>query len=146
VELLLFITMQQALIYSLKVWLTSVLLSPLMSNVVLMLMPNGHSFMDFISSYFVQLLIGGFLSFCSFLILFVFTYLFIKQSFEEVKVKISLSFIGFVLAIIPIVWLTGWQLKFNGDLIHFIPYPLVVIIGIWFYSLRQFEDVEYITE
>jgi hypothetical protein len=144
--LFIFITMQQAFVYSIRIWLTSVFLPPLISNLIFMLLPDEGSFLELAGLFLIQLLIGGLLSFCSFLFLFVFTYLFIKQNFVEINVKISLSIIGFVLAIIPIIWLTGWQLKFDRSLIYFSPYPLVVIVGIWFYNLQPFKDDESVTE
>jgi len=55
--------MQQALIYSLRIWLTSVFLPPIISNLILILLPYRDSFSDLIEFFFIQLIVSGLLSF-----------------------------------------------------------------------------------
>lgn len=128
--------MQQALIYSFRVWLTSVFLPPVISDFIFVFFDRG-AVLDIITLYTIQVMVSLFLSFCSFLLLFIFTYLFAKQSFKERSVKIMMSFIGFLLALAPIMWLTKGDIDLDRDLVYYLPYPLVVVGSIWFYKLQQ---------
>lgn len=48
-----------------------------------------------------------------------------------------MSFIGFLLALAPIMWLTKGDIDLDRDLVYYLPYPLVVVGSIWFYKLQQ---------
>ena len=129
--------MKQALIYSLKVWLTSVVLGSLISTIPMTL--RSESKQQFAQALgFIPLLIAivAALSFCSWLLLFLFTYLFTKQSFRVKNVKLILSFLGLVLSVAPLLLLAdgGLGLVYTIDLIT---YPAWIIAGLWFYKLQS---------
>lgn len=126
--------MKQAFIFSLKVWLTTLLLAPLLSNLVELVTPDviNYNLLDALSLAIIEIMVGAFLSMISFLFLFLFTYLFIKQDFVEHNVKVILSFICVILILVPFLGL----FHFNKLVLpRMIIYSLIGVASIWVYKL-----------
>ena len=130
--------MKQALIYTLKVWLTSVTLgavavvAPMMSG-----LDSELGFEQGVSFMLTIILFTTVLSFCSWLLLFLFTYLLIRVNFKVTRIKIILSLIGFILALATILLVTHGS--WNDEIVkpsEIIPYPVLIVAGIWFYRLE----------
>jgi hypothetical protein len=117
--------------YTLKVWLTSVVLSP----AVIML--NGmlsHSVED-INMYLVIVLIGAICSSISFLIFYVAVLLVSDHMDNLVQAKLLLLVIAILLTIIPFWVIGGYHIGLK-DLKLILPYTLTIAAGIWIYRLK----------
>lgn len=132
--------MKQAIIYSLKVWLTAVLLSPLLS-VILFEPFDDHNSTDIKGALFFILLsipYGLVLSIPSWLLLWISVWLVNRLSTSSIKKKWMLSIIGLVLSLLPFYLIFGHDDNPVGEgaIEWAVAYCIVILAGIWFYPLK----------
>ena len=137
--------MRQSLIYSLKVWLTAVFITPLLIALASKVLEPRHGF-DSVANFFgtiaYMFAFGLVLSIPSWLLLWMFTFLLCKSSLRMACVKTILAFIGFMLSIFPFI------LIFSHDdnpldpdvMIWVIFYSIVIVTGLWLYELKSVES------
>ncbi|NHA07771.1 hypothetical protein G7092_28490 [Mucilaginibacter sp. HC2] len=125
--------MKQALIYSLKVWLTGVFLAPVLLK--LFWMVSGESTGS--NAVGALMLFGGVLSIPSVLLLFLSVLILTRQAIAVNSTKLILSLIGIILAYLPIWVLNGRQFWLDSFMLNFfVGYTVTVIAAIWFYKLK----------
>jgi len=133
--------MKQALIYSLKVWLTSVIVAPLL-NVLIMKTLGFHvgeilSIKDGLSAWITTSIVAMSYSIPSWLLLWLSTYKVSKYETALVTKKFILSLVGVALTCVPV-----WILFFNvvamtGYIVIWSTgYGLPIVAGIWYYKLK----------
>jgi hypothetical protein len=126
--------MKQALIYSLKVWLTSVVAAPFLFLTLELLKHTGIA----IEILPIAWLIGGMLSVPSFILLYITSNCLVKLHYNIVSSKIMLSLIGIVLTYVPFFLINGYHLLLDGDLLSlplFISYSCAILACVWSYKL-----------
>jgi hypothetical protein len=131
--------MHPSVVYSLKVWLTSVVLGSFLSC-----LPFIFPLTDWYE--LVTVLFGGMLlvmivaalfSILSWAGLLLSIHLLTKYPFNEKQVKLKLSVIGLLLALAPLLFITGGGLGVDWtDRLAVICYPSLIVAGIWFYRLE----------
>ncbi len=125
--------MKQALIYSLKVWLTGVFLAPVLLK--LFWMVSGESTGS--NAVGALILFGGVLSIPSVLLLFLSVLILTRQAIAVNSTKLILSLIGIILAYLPIWVLNGRQFWLDSFMLNFfVGYTVTVMAAIWFYKLK----------
>lgn len=125
--------MKQALIYSLKVWLTGVFLAPVLLK--LFWMVSGESTGS--NAVGALILFGGVLSIPCVLLLFLSVLILTRQAIAVNSTKLILSLIGIILAYLPIWFLNGRQFWLDSFMLNFfVGYTVTVIAAIWFYKLK----------
>ncbi len=124
-----------ALVYSLKVWLTALLLGSLGAGMTLY-DKDSHisgliSWLGFVIFY------GFFFSFPSFLILFLFVYRLNKKALSVINKKLILSGVGLTLTLLPFFMMIklGFMDSWS-DIFVITPYAIIIVFGIWFYKLN----------
>ena len=133
--------MKKALIYSLKVWLTALLLSPVLYWLVEtnFISPLKTSFEGMIGFFGLSILYGLLLSIPSFLFL-TFSCFFVNMLAQiNAAKKRLITLIAFIFVILPFYLLfsrddTSTLIK--DDLPLASSYSVVIIIGVWFYQLN----------
>ena len=125
--------MKQALIFSLKVWLTAVFVTPLLLKLFWMII-NESSGSNVIGALII---FGGVLSIPSVLLLFLTSLVLIRQVIATHSIKLILSLAGIILSYLPIWFLNGRQFILDNFMLNFfVGYTVIVIAGIWFYKLK----------
>jgi len=135
--------MKQALKYSLKVWLTSVVFSPVLFILADTLVhPRQNSGLKGSLGFIAYSIPYGLvLSIPCWLFLFLTAGSLIYRSFKMINKMLSLSSLGIILSISP------FYLMFRGDdegfdlysLLWSLSYASVIIFGVWFYELEPLE-------
>ncbi len=123
-----------ALEYTIRVWLTSVLFGPILLILGLLMHSQGEY-----GILLVAILFGAFLSIPSFFLLYFFTKYSTKLQDNIIITKCLLTIVGILLTYIPFYILNGYHLMLDGDLLSryfFISYCIVIIFGVWFYKLK----------
>ncbi|PTQ95693.1 hypothetical protein C8P68_105200 [Mucilaginibacter yixingensis] len=123
----------QIFIYSVRVWLSAVFLSP-----VLVLIPDGQLFKMTLSDWSIYLsvvLLSIFFSIPCFLSLWLAVNLVQFSSWHIMLKKLSLCIIGVAFTILPFFVLLGSEATFNDSSSPVLAYVLVICAGIWFYRL-----------
>jgi hypothetical protein len=127
--------MKIALSYSLKVWLTTVILVPFLQ--IISHTVTVRSVQDVVTTLTLTFLYSFFLSIPSWLGLWVVILLFNKLTISVIYFKVCLSLVGFGLAILPFILLThNLPTISNPDFLWVILYPLTIVASIWFYKLK----------
>jgi len=128
--------MKQALIYSLKIWLTAVVIAPIVTEIVDYLIRAGST--DEGVFYFILLSIpyGLLLSLPCWVLLWLAVYLIGKTGLSITYKKVLLSVIGLALTVLPFYLVFGHDDGSNTLELWIWPfsYTLVIIAGIWFYK------------
>jgi len=125
--------MKQALIYSLKIWLTGVFISPVLVKLFWLIIGESSGS----NAIGALMLFGGILSIPSVLLLFLSVLILTKQAIEVNSMKLILSLIGVILTYLPIWFLNGREFGLDNFMLNFfIAYTVTVIAGIWFYKLK----------
>jgi len=125
--------MKQALEYSLKVWLTSVLAAPFLVLIIGLL---GHM-VDGLGIAFAVLMLGALLSIPCFLLLLLACRCLIRWQRNVVVIKVELTMIGVLLTYAPFLIINDYAFLLNRDQLSrpfFLLYSLLIIFGIWFYT------------
>lgn len=130
--------MKQALIYSLKVWLTVVLVVPFIFYLTLFIRSNWSlaPINELINFVAIMIVFTALLSLCSGCLFLLFAAMLTKDEFNQRKVKMSLSVIGIFLAVVPVLLWNRFDLRRLVDDILIICYPFVTLLSIWFYRLE----------
>ena len=125
--------MKQAFIYSLKVWLTAVFITPLLLKLFWMII-NESSGSNAVGALII---FGGILSIPSVLLLFLTSLILISKAITVTSMKLILSLAGIILAYLPVWILNGRQFALDSFMLNFfVGYTVVVIAGIWVYKLK----------
>ncbi|TWJ03502.1 hypothetical protein JN11_01048 [Mucilaginibacter frigoritolerans] len=127
--------MKQTLIYSLNVWLTSVVAAPLLFLIFTLPKNTGIG----IEILPFEWLMGGVLSVPSFLLLYLTSNYLVRLRFSILIDKIILSLVGILLTYIPFFLINGYHLILDGDQLSqplFICYSCATVICLWFYKFN----------
>jgi len=134
--------MKRSFIYTLKVWLTSVVLAPPVIVILTKLfLPHEMVFdnvANVLSSIVLLIYLATIVSIPSWMLLWLSTALIIKFNFSNTYNKVILTVIGCILCVLP------FYLLFHEDdnpsradlAIWASSYMLVIVGGIWFYKLK----------
>jgi hypothetical protein len=140
--------MKTALIYSSKVWLTTIFVGPLIMGVKIYSFYYGRDEDAWKCLYLVPeigILYGILYFLTSWFILSRLCWYISKRNLINKRTKVYLSFIGLVLAIAPFAVMDyhslftinkGWFAGFPPDLFWTITYVGLTVAGIWFYKLE----------
>lgn len=123
----------QVFIYSVRVWLSAVLLSP-----VLILIPDGQLFKMTLSDWSIYLsvvLLSIFFSIPCFLSLWLAAHLLQFSSWHIMLKKLLLCIMGLAFTVVPFFLLLGYEATFNDSSSIVLVYVCVICAGIWFYRL-----------
>lgn len=127
-----------ALTYSLKIWLTGLLVGSLW-----MLPSHPDKLFTFLPLLGLIIFSGFFLSFPSFIILFLLSRQLNKTTLKVIPKKFILSVNGLVLTLLAYLLTVHFRFGTVSDFHLFIPYAIVIVIGVWLYKLDPpFDSVE----
>ncbi|MHB8208454.1 hypothetical protein [Mucilaginibacter sp.] len=129
--------MKQALVYSIKVWLTSALVVPFIQMIEGLIIGNHTSISNAEQMILLALLFGLLLSMPSWLLLWMSASLLNRLTGSVLVIKLSLTVLSTALAILPFFLLAGTTSLSSHDLIWFGPYPIIVVACIWLYKLNS---------
>jgi len=130
--------MKQALIYTLKVWLTIIVITPALRLLMAWAfnLPTAQMSLSYFEYYQLAGLYGFIFSLPGALMLWIFITIINRKpmSITAKKVYISaLAFIEMMLTFYYIFWLPGsWKI----NEVMTIPYVVIAALGIWFYKLK----------
>jgi len=131
--------------YVIKVWLFTIIISPLLIALVLGAIINSSSFDSILSSYEIVfiMMIVGFLSSMPAMMFFGLIKRSLKSKFSSSKVKIILSLYSFLS-----VWLTfyivdnGFITKWSEQTVWVLIYSLTIVLGVWIFKIPTNEKTE----
>ncbi|SEC23658.1 hypothetical protein SAMN05192540_2688 [Maribacter dokdonensis] len=133
------------MIYTIKVWLFTVIISPLLLALILGVIINNSSFNSILSSYeivFVMILVG-LISSIPAMVIFGLIKQRLKNKVSDLKEKIILSFYSFLS-----VWFTfyivdnGFITRWSEQTIWVLIYSLTIVIGVWIFKFPKDELIE----
>jgi hypothetical protein len=127
--------MKQAFDYSLKVWLTSVFAAPF---IVLIIGLVGHM-VDGVGIALVTFILGMLFSLPCFILLLLACWHLLRWQRKVVIIKAELTLIGILLTYAPFFIINDYAFLLNRDQLSrpfFLLYALLIIFGIWFYTLK----------
>jgi uncharacterized membrane protein len=133
--------MKQALIYSLKVWLTTIVLGMRVAAVIKICLDTDHLYGagDIFSSAIYDIPVGLIACTPSFFLFLVGVFFLSKTSGTIWSKKLILSVLGVILAILPFAIVFTHQLFSANYLPDMLPelcgYVGITLAGIWFYKL-----------
>jgi hypothetical protein len=135
--------MKQTILFSLKVWLTSVIVSP-----ALYLFYDAfrvHSKTNFeggLGFLLLSILYGIIISLPSWIILWFSTFSLFQLNYSTLVNKIWLSIIGTGLTILPFLLLFGSDdpITYVTTVPWALSYNIVIVAGIWFYKLKPMSN------
>ncbi|WAC02931.1 hypothetical protein N7U66_04700 [Lacinutrix neustonica] len=128
--------------YIIKVWLFTIIISPLLIALVLGAIINNSSFNSILNSYeiiFVMIIVG-FLSSIPAMVIFWFIKRSIKSKYSNLTEKIILSLYAFLS-----VWITffivdnGFVTRWSEQTIWVLIYSLTIVIGVWIFKNNRIE-------
>jgi hypothetical protein len=122
--------MKQALIFSLKVWVTAVIIGPVLYILTTRIMGQvSHNDIELLE---ISIILGGVLSIPSWLLFFIATVQINKVTYILVAKKLIITFIGIVFTLLPFyTFFKGTPSEWS------ICYCVVIVAGIWFYKLNE---------
>jgi hypothetical protein len=124
--------------YTLKVWLTSVAVAPVLQIIVQLITRIPYKF-DSVRDVVVYLLICGWLfSIPCWFLLWLSAWLTNQFTANIRFIKITLTLAGVLIALLPFVSYAGDSLPHytNPDFIWVMFYPITIAAGIWVYKLK----------
>ena len=127
--------MKQAIVYSLKVWLTSVAAAPFFVLIIGLLGKMGEG----VGIALAMLMLGTLFSLPSFLLLLLACWILIRTQRKVVVIKVGLTLIGVLLTYIPFFIINDYAFLINRDELSrtfFVIYSLLITFGIWFYKFK----------
>ncbi|MEO6849387.1 MAG: hypothetical protein ABI166_02115 [Mucilaginibacter sp.] len=141
--------MKKATIYSLKVWLTTVVLGMRIAGLIKILLDTDHvtySFQDIFYSAIYDIPVGLIACLPSWLIFtFITFYLNNKKNIKIVYKKCWLTISAMFLGVLPfaiVFWPQLTHINYSPDMLPvLIAYTGVTIAGIWFYKLDPVNNV-----
>lgn len=128
--------------YVIKVWLFTIIISPLLIALILGAIINNSSFDSILSSYeiiFVMVIVG-FLSSIPAMVIFWFIKRGLKSKYSNLTEKIILSLYAFLS-----VWITfyivdnGFVTRWSEQTIWVLIYSLTIVIGVWIFKNNRIE-------
>ena len=131
--------------YIIKVWLFTIIISPLLIALVLGAIINNSSFNSILNSYeiiFVMIIVG-FLSSIPAMVIFWFIKRSLKSKYSNLTEKIILSIYAFLS-----VWITffivdnGFITRWSEQTIWVLIYSLTIVIGVWIFKNNNKEITE----
>jgi|SRR5690554_1557662 len=123
--------------YVIKIWLFTIIVSPLLLALILGAIINDSSFTSILNSYeiiFVMIIVG-FLSSIPAMVIFWFIKRFLKNKYSTLNEKIILSIYSFLS-----VWITffivdsGFITRWSEQTIWVLIYSLTIVIGVWIFE------------
>jgi len=127
--------MKQAIVYSLKVWLTSVVVAPFLVLLIGLLGKMGEG----VGIALAMLMLGTLFSLPSFLLLSLACWALTRMQSKIVMIKVELTLIGVLLTYIPFFIINDYAFLINRDELSrtfFVVYSLLITFGIWFYKFN----------
>lgn len=133
------------MIYTIKVWLFTVIISPLLLALILGFIINNSSFNSILSSYeivFVMILVG-LISSIPAMVIFGLIKQRLKNKVSDLKEKVILSFYSFLS-----VWITfyivdnGFITRWSEQTIWVLIYSLTIVIAVWIFKFPKGELIE----
>ena len=127
------------LYYSLKVWLTSVVLSPMLFLLIDSFTKHSQTNLEGgIGFILFSILYGLIISLLSWLLLWLSCYYLLRLSITQLTFKLILSFISSVLTALPFLLLFSRDDGFPDafTIIWTLSYSIVIIGGVWFYRVK----------
>ncbi len=131
--------------YVIKIWLFTIIVSPLLLALILGAIINDSSFTSILNSYeiiFVMIIIG-FLSSIPAMAIFWLIKRFLKNKYSTINEKIILSIYSFLS-----VWITffivdsGFITRWSEQTIWVLIYSLTIVIGVWIFENNNKEIIE----
>jgi cyanate permease len=131
--------------YVIKVWLFTIIISPLLIALILGAIINNSSFDSILSSYeiiFVMIIVG-FLSSMPAMVIFWFIKRSLKSKYSNLSKKIILSLYAFLS-----VWITffivdnGFVTRWSEQTIWVLIYSVTIVIGVWIFKINRIEIKE----
>jgi|TARA_B110000902_G_C13752667_1_gene377381 cyanate permease len=131
--------------YIIKIWLFTIIISPLLIALVLGAIINNSSFNSILNSYeiiFIMIIVG-FLSSIPAMIIFWLIKRGIKSKFTNWKEKLILSIYSFLS-----VWTTfyivdnGFITRWSEQTIWVLIYSLTIVIGVWIFKIPKGEIIK----
>lgn len=128
--------------YVIKVWLFTIIISPLLIALILGAIMNNSSFDSILNSYeiiFVMIIVG-FLSSIPAIVIFWFIKRSLKSKYSNLTEKIILSLYAFLS-----VWVTffivdnGFVTRWSEQTIWVLIYSFTIIIGVWIFKNNRIE-------
>lgn len=128
--------------YVIKVWLFTIIISPLLIALILGAIINNSSFDSILNSYeiiFVMIIVG-FLSSIPAMVIFWLIKRSLKSKYSNLTEKIILSFYAFLS-----VWITffivdnGFVTRWSEQTIWVLIYSLTIVIGVWIFENNRIE-------
>lgn len=137
--------MKLAFIYSFKIWLTAIILGAVGFDIIFYATgpvgPEGFRIQDSLEIFGVALLISAaFSSPCLLCLMFISKMLSVR--IHKIKqLKLSISIASIILSALLIAFVCLYFYKDSSALLFYsiLPYPVIVIAGIWFYKLEPWE-------
>jgi cyanate permease len=123
--------------YVIKIWLFTIIVSPLLLALILGAIINDSSFTSILNSYeiiFVMIIVG-FLSSIPAMVIFWLIKRFLKNKYSTLNEKIILSIYSFLS-----VWITffivdsGFITRWSEQTIWVLIYSLTIVIGVWIFE------------
>lgn len=131
--------------YVIKIWLFTIIVSPLLLALILGAIINDSSFTSILNSYeiiFVMIIVG-FLSSIPAMAIFWLIKRFLKNKYSTINEKIILSIYSFLS-----VWITffivdsGFITRWSEQTIWVLIYSLTIVIGVWIFKNNNKEIIE----
>ena len=131
--------------YVIKIWLFTIIVSPLLLALILGAIINYSSFTSILNSYeiiFVMIIVG-FLSSIPAMVIFWLIKRFLKNKYSTQNEKIILSIYSFLS-----VWITffvvdsGFITRWSEQTIWVLIYSLTIVIGVWIFDNNNKEITE----
>lgn len=131
--------------YVIKIWLFTIIVSPLLLALILGAIINDSSFTSILNSYeiiFVMIIVG-FLSSIPAMVIFWLIKRFLKNKYSTLNEKIVLSIYSFLS-----VWITffavdsGFITRWSEQTIWVLIYSLTIVIGVWIFDNNNKEITE----
>jgi cyanate permease len=128
--------------YIIKVWLFTIMISPLLIALILGAIINNSSFNSILNSYeiiFVMIIVG-FLSSIPAMVIFWFIKRSLKSKYSNLTEKMILSLYAFLS-----VWITffildnGFVTRWSEQTIWVLIYSLTIVIGVWIFKNNRIE-------
>ena len=136
--------MKQTLLYSLKIWLTSVVVGPALYGIFdALTRPNFlHNLTGVAGFYLYSLPYGLILSIPSWLLFWLLLHSLNMLRWNWVTTRVLFSIVAVILTLAPFILLFGADDPAGNE--TFLAWPMaycfVLIAGIWFYKLRKVSD------
>jgi hypothetical protein len=142
--------MKQTIIYSLKVWLTSVVISPVL-YIILEAIQKPRVYQNIeggLGFILFSIIYGLILSLISWILLWLSLYSLLMFNRDIIITKLWLSIIGAILTLLPFWLVLGYDdpNPLTGTALWAASYCLVIIAGIWFYRLKPLLNRKSIIE